>query len=58
MESRRRFHVARGWLGGVLPAALASARSGALGDAGLLLMRSLGGRRGRSRRRTSLAAAA
>jgi len=40
-ESRRRLLVARAWLGGVVPAALATARSGALADAALLLAQPL-----------------
>lgn len=40
-ESRRRFLVARAWLGGVVPAALETARSGALADAALLLAQPL-----------------
>ncbi len=58
MESRRRFHVVRAWLRSVPPAALATARSGALGDAALLLAQPLRELRMPCRRRPGLAAAA
>jgi hypothetical protein len=41
LESHRRFQLVRAWLGSVPPAALATARSGALVDAALLLAQSL-----------------
>ena len=57
-ESRRRLLVARAWLGGVVPAALATARSGALADAALLLAQPLRELRRPPRRGARLADAA